>query len=574
MRDEKEISLKKAKINSDEGEEETARWMWLRMRLLPLLRVIIIIILLWGVLIGGNVLYLYILLNGTPDEQELFKFVFAAFKLVWIMGVTNHLFTYKLLYFGVEEEHHDAFISFWLGGKVKMMFAFNTISSFWIPLLTIMVVRPECFYNVFFAAEPVPVHFHYPYTLCTEINAAGVCISIQKYAQTIYSSLDVPFVYNYSCSSSILRAYVPLYQQMFLLLIVRSALQLCYFCFDIYESESVIVKRKPEENISLMSIVSCCSDRLKGLVLSGILKTMPTKQLLYNSRRRQTSHEIGDERVFSTGPSVWITKAIPAHLGAIVILLTFGVLAPILALSIILSILLESYVSQMVIGRFLVAQLGVIVEYKRDIDLSGYNDSVALTPNEAIFVSPNKRARIRQDIEDATQPWGALAVLKEVEAQCRYTPPSTMDIGRSVFVIAPAITIAFAVNDALNNSRIENKLWPSILLMCLALALEVFTIAYNRYYATHKHSESNQESSQQKADEKKKEDENRLNIELQEVSNAQELEMGTHDSDADRDSSLLDQDVEYSPEVPPANNEEGGEEAASPMHTETLNSEL
>jgi len=115
---------------------------------------------------------------------------------------------------------------------------------------------------------------------------------------------------------------------------------------------------------------------------------MPTKQLLYNSRRRQTSHEIGDERVFSSEPIVWITKAIPAHLGAIVILLTFGVLAPVLALSIILSILLESYVSQMVIGRFLVTQLSVIMEYKRDIDLSDYNDSVALAPNEAISFHP------------------------------------------------------------------------------------------------------------------------------------------------------------------------------------------
>jgi hypothetical protein len=294
---------------------------------------------------------------------------------------------------------------------------------------------------------------------------------------------------------------------------------------------------------------------------------------MYSSNRRQALHQVGDERVFSAEPSVWITKAIPVHLGAVVILLTFAVLAPLLALSIILYMVLESYISQMVLGRFLVTQLGVITEYNRGINLSDYYDSIALNPNEAIFVSPNKRARIRQDIEDATKPWGALAVLKEVETQCRYMSPSAMDIGRSVFVIAPAITMAFTVNDVLNDSRDDYTFWPSVLLLCLALALEVFTIAYNRYYAARKHSENKRETFKQKADEKV--DETEHSIELQVISHAK-LEMDTRTSDADGDPSLLNQGVEYAPGVPSAiyNNEEGDEEAASPMHTETLDSEL
>jgi len=434
------------------------------------------------VLIGGNVFYLHILLTGTPDEQKTFKLAFAAFKLVWTMGVTNFLFTYKALYFGLEEDHHNAFIDFWFGGKVKMMFAFNAISSFWIPLLTIIVVRPECFYNAFIAAAPVPVQFSYEYKLCTNLR----CTTYGHQKALVKSLLEVPFVYNYSCSPSILRAYVPLYQQMFLLLIIRSALQLCYFCFDIDESERVITKQKPEESSGVMSIVSCCSDRLKSLVLAGIIASMPTKHLMYDSSRRQASHKVGDERVFSTKPSVWITKALPAHLGGIVILLTFALLAPVLALSIILYFMLESYVCQMVLGRFLVTQSGIVMEHKRGINLSDYYDSVALTPNETIFVSPNKRARMQQDIEDATQPWGALAVLKEVEVQCSYMPASALSVGRTAFVITPAISMAFIVNDVLNNDRAKHKYWPSILLMCLALALEMLTIAYNRYYDTRK----------------------------------------------------------------------------------------
>ncbi len=476
-----DIFLERTKIHNKKEEETESRWIWLWIHLLPLLRVIILIVVIWGVLIGGNVLYLRILLTGTPYAQGTFKFAFAAFKLVWAIGVTNYLFSNEFLYFGVKEEHHEAFVNFWLGGHVKMKFVFNTISFFWIPLTTIMVVRPECFYNSFNAADPLLVKYDYEY--CGLHNTAtGACIPGSTAAASVYTSTAIPFVYNYTCSPAILKAYVPLYQQMFLLLIVRSALQLFYFCSDIDESESIFVEQKPEENNCLMSIINSCSDRLKGLVLAGTSKTIPTKHLMYNSSQRRALHKVGDERVFSMEQSIWITKVIPTHLSAIVILLTFAVLAPLLALSIIFFFLLETYISQMVLGRFLVTQLGVIMEYKRGNNLSEYYDSVAFTPNEAIFVSPNKRARIQQDIEDATQPWGALAVLTEVEEQCKHMPASTLLIGRTSFVFALTLTLAFTVNDVLNNTRDDAKHWPSILLMCLTVALQVFTFAYDHFY--------------------------------------------------------------------------------------------
>jgi hypothetical protein len=217
------------------------------------------------------------------------------------------------------------------------------------------------------------------------------------------------------------------------------------------------------------------------------------------------------------------------------------------------------------------------MEYKRGINLSDYYDRVVLTPNETIFVSPNKRVRMQQDIEDATQPWGALAVLKEVEVQCSYMPVSTLSVGRTAFVIVPAIMMAFTVNDVLNNTRAKIKYWPSILLICLALALEMLTIAYNRYYDTLNKRENHQESLSQTKDEKEHEEEkeSRLTIELREISKVQELEIGMRASDIDRDSSLPDQGLKSFPEVCSDNNEQGRkEEAASPMHAECLDSEL
>jgi hypothetical protein len=112
--------------------------------------------------------------------------------------------------------------------------------------------------------------------------------------------------------------------------------------------------------------------------------------------------------------------------------------------------------------------------------------------------------------------------------------------------------------------------------MCLALALEMLTIAYNRYYDTRKQSENHQESLSQKKDGKEHEEEkeSRLTIELREISNVQECKMGIRASDIDRDSSLPDQGLKSFPEVRSDNYEQGKEEAASTMHAECLDSEL
>jgi len=216
------------------------------------------------------------------------------------------------------------------------------------------------------------------------------------------------------------------------------------------------------------------------------------------------------------------------------------------------------------------------MEYKRGSNLSDYYDSVALTPNETIFVSPNKRAHMQQDIEDATRPWGALAVLKEVEAQCSYMPASALSVGRTAFVIAPAITMAFIVNDVLNNNRAEKMSWPCVLLLCLVFALEVCTIAYNSYYDNRilNHQEFSPHDKGAKVN--MEEGENRFTFELREILNAHEFEMGIRASDIERicdierDTTLLDQGVKSSSEVHSDNNEEGKEEATSPVHADCL----
>jgi hypothetical protein len=297
------------------------------------------------------------------------------------------------------------------------------------------------------------------------------------------------------------------------------------------------------------------------------LKSMPTEHLMYDSRRRQeASHKMGDVRVFSTHPKVWITKDIPTQLGGVVLLLTFAVLAPLLAMSIILFFLLDSYVSQLVLGRFLVTELGVVMEYKRCHDPTFYK---GMNRSEtAIYVSPNKLARIAKDIEDATKPWGAFAVLKEVNDQCRHMPASTISIGRTAFVITPSITMAFTVNDVLNNSRDEPQYWPSILLMCLAFTLEMLTIVFTRYTTAATNQISSNENSTQQSLEQNAEMKHNEHFQSA-IELAQQKVTYPRGIDADRDSSIEDWGIEFRPAVSismDGKEQQKKQDAISPMH--------
>jgi hypothetical protein len=143
----------------------------------------------------------------------------------------------------------------------------------------------------------------------------------------------------------------------------------------------------------------------------------------------------------------------------------------------VLAIVLDTYVSQLVIGRFLVVELGVVQEHKLEQGLIT-SDSPQL--DTRLGFSPAKRAIILQDIRDCDQPWGAAAVLKEVETQCSYWPASILAQGRMVLVVIPSITMAFLILDVVNGDYNDTDVtgrayWPCILLMSYACSCEILS---------------------------------------------------------------------------------------------------
>jgi len=471
--------------------------------MLPALRLWLLIILVWGVIVGGNYWYIRIQLNGTIRDQQIFQFCFAAFKLFWSMFATPYLFGSETLHFGVDVKHHEGLILWMFGGNYQLFFVMNIFTSFLIPMLTIAVVDDTCFHNAFFQADPAITSS----LVDTSFQIGGTKGNI-KY--DIRSTSVAPFTYGYSCSDSMIRIYTPLYMQMSTLLVLKSILSLIYLCWDTYESEKALEDTEPGilhkfMNLlgkvtapillvlkSVTSLINTClcrgtSESEKAIeykepekqqVFMNFLRMLtPTKQLLYGNNRRHAAYKSG--RVFESKVKLWITEPLPGNLANMVILLTFGFAAPALAMMSVTNIVMDSYVCQLVLGRFIESEVSVLLEHKRQ------SEDVVDAPmkSEGHFISMRRRARMQDALKDVDEPWGASAALKEVEAQCEHVPASALMQGRTVFVLITSALFAMLLIDVDNSSSSQQSTsaGAAIAIISFAFTLVLLTWIYYKY---------------------------------------------------------------------------------------------
>jgi len=435
------------KLNNEERKSTFSTR--LRTAMLPALRLMLFISIICGVIVGGNYLYIIIHLKGTTSDQKIFQFCFAAFKLFWSMVATPYVFESKTLHFGVDVKHHDALILSLFGGNYQLLFVMNIFTNFLIPMLTIAVVDDTCFYNMFFQADSASTSFYIDKPFQTTAGKANV-----RYV--IKSTSIAPFTYGYTCSDSMMRIYVPLYMQMSTLLVLKSITSLIYLCWGTYDAE----KREGIESGILHMFMNLLS------------KLAPTNQLLYGNSQRRAEYDPG--RVFKSNIKLWITGPLPGHLANMVVLLTFGLAAPPLALMSVINIVMDSYVCQLVLGRFIESEVAVLLEQKRQ------SEDIVDSPMkpEGHFVSLMRRARMQEAIKDVDEPWGALAALKELEAQCEHVPASALARGRAVFVLITSTLLAMLLIDIDNSSSSQQSLSAGAAIAMMSFAFTLVSLAW------------------------------------------------------------------------------------------------
>ncbi len=430
----------------------------LRISVLTILRLLLIVTFNTVVIIGGNVWYVIILLSGTKlAYQKLFQFCFALFKLVWSMKAMPYMFESDAVHFGIDVNHHNALESKVFGGRHRMLFTLNAYVMFLIPLLTVLIVDDACFYNTLY--PPKPVETSRLIKDCMVTYSTGTCAFTADYVSI--AKTVAPFTYSYTCSDSILRIYIPLFMEIALLLIGKSTVALLYLCWVVHEEN-----HDPHEATSGM---------LKNMLLHLVRSVVPHKHLILDNARRREEYSPG--RVFKTRINKWITRVLPGTLTNMLVMLTFGFAAPILGAMMITYLVIDSCIQQLVFGRFLEAELSVLLEYKRQ--------AVAVEARVGSTSAATMRARARMEdaIKDIHKPWGARAALKEAEAMCQFVPASALWHGRLSFIVITSALTASKLVDVENSSLNQNgrSMWAATTMMSCACALVLFTWIYNKF---------------------------------------------------------------------------------------------
>ena len=120
--------------------------------ILPLLRLFCLVLIVWGVMIYANYLYLHYLFKLSSSSQSTLRYIFSIFKVIWSYIITSRLFDSNILLFGLTHEDHNSYLrrSSRYGKKIYFIFILNTVSVFLIPIITQMCIDPACFNTIFF----------------------------------------------------------------------------------------------------------------------------------------------------------------------------------------------------------------------------------------------------------------------------------------------------------------------------------------------------------------------------------------------------------------------------------------
>jgi len=213
-----------------------------------------------------------------------------------------------------------------------------------------------------------------------------------------------------------------------------------------------------------------------GIVEKYFLLRMPLRHLLADSNQRRVTHQLG--RVFNTSSLLWMSNSIPNQLGALLILLTFGMFVPLLAMIIITSIIVQAVLVHLIVGKFLVREMSVMEQHLHLANTQSRSPMAArIDVPEHILYSDE----FQQQVKEAREPWGAIAALKHVNALCSEIPGSVFPGSRDVYAVATAAVVAFVVSD-IYNSRVGVQSYQAFLPIFILCVPPLFALALRFYF--------------------------------------------------------------------------------------------
>ncbi len=381
----------------------------------PFLRVLAIILLSIGINATVNALYVFLHVNSVIEVKTFASMCLSVFMAIYPAYVVIPMFQSTWLMFGGDKKHHDKFINY-LGGEISIRFFVNTFNSILIPMVMTSALDPSCFRGVFHSSEVSTISFKQ--WACEKFDQnSNFCADIRKTIRVEY--VQDPFIYNFTCTSSLLSTYIPVYLTSYIGKFCMSLLKLVsllYYginhistqkeveeevlneIFHLHDDiNSTVITPTEEITVKVVNKDAAVSDtgeedtQITVAVLDTDNKrnhTTPPADVtaapfsldyfsylskLYVSRSimepfevRRKKHNDNESEISvddnnNTKIKLNGTEIIEHYLLHFVILASFSVLAPMLSMIIIAALALDTIVDQLTIGRFMVIEVNTIL---------------------------------------------------------------------------------------------------------------------------------------------------------------------------------------------------------------------
>jgi len=170
---------------------------------LPTLRIIILCAVAISIFIAINITYVAIYLKSSRSAQKIAEVILSVIYATYD-SFTDFLFNDSDWFlFGISRARNNRFARrVWGSMMVPVLFT-KLVNMTFIPFAVTAAMDPSCFKGVFFASAPQSME--YQSWSCATKTCQGFVQSV------ITETAQQPFTYNYQCSASLLRAFVPIY---------------------------------------------------------------------------------------------------------------------------------------------------------------------------------------------------------------------------------------------------------------------------------------------------------------------------------------------------------------------------
>jgi Leucine-rich repeat (LRR) protein len=317
---------------------------------------------------AADICYVFIVINYSATEIAFAAIFFAGFKVV-----VSNFFVYKSIPLAVNWMNNFNQTGLKTSGQLpRSTYQFTVrditflellviVNHVILPIIAIVIILPDCFYNAFVAAENVSSSFKYE-SCNGETIFDGQIVNVSCVFQYQETSFTPPFIYSYQCSSKVLMNYVPIYIMKFIYIGFLRALRLML----LRVGYSYCLKYFGENSKSFKLFDYCTPQILKDLKLP---ETFDKSQYLY-SRLSLTTH-------FSS---------------YFIIVIVFGGLFPPLAIIGCISVILAIYLDQLLLGRLFYksSQKGSpydkFYREKLEEDCDGCHETATISLKSTLFV--------------------------------------------------------------------------------------------------------------------------------------------------------------------------------------------